>query len=245
MTILKRLLVLFVMSVILLIAAYLFPYPRLVIEQVVFNLLVDNPPVENVADLDAILAEFEVVARKDLPQKYLAETKIADGKYDRLSPAKFYVIHKKDLYRKIAGNTRIRDVFPVDDPARAGWYFSEDELYWGIDKNILYKLLDLRKALNELGYDGDQLRITYGYRHPARNEKVRGASASRHIAGDAVDFVVQDVNQDGSANLADKDIVLKICERELIGNLGGIGLYPGTQVIHIDLRGKRARWDSY
>ena len=41
-----------------------------------------------------------------------------------------------------------------------------------------------------------------------------------------------------------KDIGLKVLE-DLVGDRGGVGLYPGTSTIHIDTRGYRARWKSY
>lgn len=43
----------------------------------------------------------------------------------------------------------------------------------------------------------------------------------------------------------DKQIVLDFLDKEIIGNKGGIGLYPGTKAVHFDVRGHRARWNSY
>jgi uncharacterized protein YcbK (DUF882 family) len=38
---------------------------------------------------------------------------------------------------------------------------------------------------------------------------------------------------------------LDLLENEIIKNDGGIGLYPGTDRVHYDIRGTRARWNSY
>ncbi|WP_052333943.1 D-Ala-D-Ala carboxypeptidase family metallohydrolase [Neolewinella persica] len=196
-------------------------------------------------DINQILSEFPVVNQADLPTDFLLRTRIDAPAFRHLSPRKFFVIRKKDLYRKVTGHLRIHHLFALGAPARKGFYFSDDLLYWGIDPDILHKLLELRLTLENEGYDGEAFSCNYGYRHPALNAAVGGAPYSRHIAGDALDLVIGDVNQDGQTNAADKAIVLNLCERKLIGNRGGIGRYPGTQVVHIDLRGKRARWDSY
>jgi len=34
-------------------------------------------------------------------------------------------------------------------------------------------------------------------------------------------------------------------EKKVIKNEDGLGLYPGTQSVHYDVRGVRARWDSF
>jgi uncharacterized protein YcbK (DUF882 family) len=74
------------------------------------------------------------------------------------------------------------------------------------------------------------------------------ASKSRHLSGDALDFIVFDVNRDGSADHKDVEIVYDILNDDIIGNKGGIGTYKDEkaffyrQMIHIDARGHRARW---
>ena len=80
--------------------------------------------------------------------------------------------------------------------------------------------------------------------------KLSGAAKkSRHLSGDAIDFIVFDVNKDGIANRKDVDIVYKILDEIIIKNNGGIGTYKNEvsfidrQMIHIDCRGYRARWD--
>ena len=79
--------------------------------------------------------------------------------------------------------------------------------------------------------------------------KISGAAKeSRHLVGDAIDFIVFDVNRDGKTNSADVSIVFDILDKDIIGDKGGIGTYKNEssfidrQMIHIDSRGYRARW---
>lgn len=80
--------------------------------------------------------------------------------------------------------------------------------------------------------------IRSGYRCKAHNEKVGGAPASRHLAGDAVDFIVM--------NVPTKK-VYEFCES--LPNANNLGLAikhnPKSEFygfVHLDTRGKKARW---
>jgi uncharacterized protein YcbK (DUF882 family) len=74
------------------------------------------------------------------------------------------------------------------------------------------------------------------------------AKDSRHLIGDAIDFIVFDVNDDGKSGSRDVDIVFSILDKEIIKDKGGIGTYKNErsfidrQMIHIDCRGYKARW---
>lgn len=227
------------------VGCYLFPVPRFEMEQKLYQAFADDESITTQAAVDGVLSEFPVINRADLPADFLLRTEINKLKFRKLSPEKFFVIRKKDLYRKVAGHLRIRHLFAVDQQDRAGFYFSQQPLFWGIDPEILYKVVELRIGLEAQGYHPEAFRCNYGYRHPVLNEAVGGASLSRHIAGDALDLVIDDIDRNGKINAVDKAVVLKLCEQQIIGDLGGIGRYPGTQVVHIDLRGKPARWDDY
>ena len=79
--------------------------------------------------------------------------------------------------------------------------------------------------------------------------KLSGAAKrSRHLIGDAIDFIVFDINRDDKKNSTDVDIVFNILDKEIIKDKGGIGTYKNEksfinrQMIHIDSRGYRARW---
>ena len=104
-------------------------------------------------------------------------------------------------------------------------------------------MLDLKLTLEEQKFDPNGFKVRDGHRHPNYNSKRGGAKLSQHMAGKATDIVIMDINFDGNANQIDKDIVLKLLNKDIIGNKGGIGRYPGSMVIHFDVRGKRARWD--
>jgi hypothetical protein len=49
-----------------------------------------------------------------------------------------------------------------------------------------------------------QISIKHGFRHPAYNHQIGGASKSRHQFGEAIDLLVGDVNGDGRADEDDK-----------------------------------------
>lgn len=74
------------------------------------------------------------------------------------------------------------------------------------------------------------------------------AKDSRHLVGDAIDFIVFDINGDGNSDNKDVDIVFDILDKIIIKDKGGIGTYKGEesfinrQMIHIDCRGYGARW---
>jgi uncharacterized protein YcbK (DUF882 family) len=74
------------------------------------------------------------------------------------------------------------------------------------------------------------------------------AKESRHLVGDAIDFIVFDINGDGKSDSNDVNIVYTILDKHVVKDNGGIGTYKGEksfinrQMIHIDYRGHRARW---
>jgi Peptidase M15 len=74
-------------------------------------------------------------------------------------------------------------------------------------------------------------RITSWYRPSDINREVGGASMSRHIVGDAIDFYC-----DGLSG----DQLYRALDPWWAGGLGRYGEYP--ELCHIDARGYRARW---
>ena len=213
---------------------------------ILHDFLEENPVIERKEEVDAMLNNFESVALKDLDHHYKTVSKIADPAYAKMHQrAKFHLINSCDAYRYIAGNIRIRDVLSRDEFYAASIMDRSKPIYWRIDKRILYKILELRTALAQNGYEKEGFEVRHGYRTPKHNERVGGASKSRHIMGEAVDMVISDVNKDGKYTDEDKQIVLDVLERSVINNQGGIGKYPGTRTVHMDVRGHRARWDDY
>lgn len=87
-----------------------------------------------------------------------------------------------------------------------------------------------------------------GFRTPVYNRRVpRSARDSRHQFGDAADLAI-DADGDGRVTYRDGVLVslqVEQVERDFPQYVGGLGLYGnqnGAPYVHIDVRGKRARW---
>jgi uncharacterized protein YcbK (DUF882 family) len=78
---------------------------------------------------------------------------------------------------------------------------------------------------------GRPFRVTSWYRSPEINERVGGASRSRHMVGDAIDFYC-----DGLTG----NQVYWALHPWWPGGLGRYKRYP--MLVHIDARGRRSRW---
>jgi uncharacterized protein YcbK (DUF882 family) len=92
---------------------------------------------------------------------------------------------------------------------------------------------------------GKPVIINSGYRSPNHNKLAGGAPLSQHLFGKAIDLKIGDINRDGSINQEDKNIAYKILQLDVIANRGGLGFYPNTQILHMDVRGEYARWNNY
>lgn len=206
----------------------------------------NNPTKLDKARIDSILNTFKFVDIDALPEKYKESSGLNDAKYQKLiSNLKFYVVSKKECNLRLLGKHRVKEFICKDARWDKVSYFSDEKLYLGIDKRILYRLLRLKERLKRLGYNQDGFTVKSGHRTPYRNKKIGGASQSRHIVGEALDLKIEDINNDGEYTPKDKKIVLDLCENHIIRNMGGIGLYPNTNIVHIDVRGYRARWNKY
>lgn len=242
----KRLLKLSRWLLLLIPLSYLHWIPRDYIDRSWYDLTHHNSYIANKEQLEALLKTWQRLKANELPKAYLEDTHLSASKFTGIkNNTHYYLLQKKDVYCRVVGNVRIRDLMSRDEYYQGAFLFSADTLYWGIDKRILIRLLDLQDLLEEKGYDRDAFWVRHGHRHPRYNKEVGGAGKSRHLYGDAIDLVIKDINQDGRYTPDDKDIVLDLCEKYIIKNQGGIGRYPWSKTVHIDLRGKRARWDSY
>lgn len=74
--------------------------------------------------------------------------------------------------------------------------------------------------------------INSGYRTPAYNKKVGGATYSQHLYGMAADIVVKGVEPKKVYAYADS----------LLPCTGGVGLYK--TFVHVDVRKAKSRWDG-
>jgi uncharacterized protein YcbK (DUF882 family) len=72
--------------------------------------------------------------------------------------------------------------------------------------------------------------INSGYRCPAHNRAVGGASGSQHLHGRAADITIQGLNIQAQR---------AICEKYFAD--GGVGY--GKTFTHVDVRGSKARWN--
>jgi hypothetical protein len=135
--------------------------------------------------------------------------------------------------------------------------------YVALDRRLIDKLELTIQELSREGRSVGGLVVMSGFRTPDYNAfggDVGGRSAiSRHLYGDAADVYpddagrgsIADLNGDGRRDIRDARILAGAAEAvearhpELVG---GIGIYPGNgshgPFVHIDARGKRARWNG-
>jgi hypothetical protein len=133
--------------------------------------------------------------------------------------------------------------------------------YVALDRRLVDKLELTIAELSRQGHEVPGLFVMSGFRTPEYNESAGDTSGrstvSRHLYGDAADVYpdsrgagwIDDLNRDGRRDLADARVLAAAAEAveqrhpELTG---GIGVYPGTgghgPFVHIDARGRRARW---
>ena len=84
---------------------------------------------------------------------------------------------------------------------------------------------------------GVKIIVNSGYRCPKHNAAEGGAKNSQHVLGNAADVVVE-----GLSVLEMYELALGV---DAFRN-GGIGVYPRHgNFIHVDVRGKFARWEGH
>lgn len=93
----------------------------------------------------------------------------------------------------------------------------------------------MKKFIDDLAEAGivDALEVRSGYRDPERNRRAGGARYSRHIQGDAIDLDVSGMTDEQKA---------AVLEAAIAKGAKGIGVYPGGNSLHIDLRETPATW---
>lgn len=214
--------------------------------QINFELFQENDTVDEIDELTEILDGFETIPFEALSIDFKKETGSNSLPFaNSLKQYEYYLVPADQLYRRLVGNIRLKQFVSRDDSYRRLIMGHRSQLPVLLDVSVLQKLIELRQELRLLGYDPDAFCVKEGHRNPIHNAAVGGASRSRHIYGEAVDILVKDINSDGRKDDLDKEIVLQLLESQIIGDEGGIGRYPGTMIVHLDVRGYRARWDSY
>jgi hypothetical protein len=156
--------------------------------------------------------------------------------------------------------TRVSEHFTL------GQFITKDQFdvwpkYVVLERRLLDKLELMIEELSRRGHPVSGLFVMSGFRTPLYNEaggETAGRSAvSRHLYGDAADVypddkrrgMMDDLNHDGRVDLKDARLLAAAAdavEEKHPELTGGIGVYPATRehgpFVHIDARGKRARW---
>ncbi|MEO8579129.1 MAG: D-Ala-D-Ala carboxypeptidase family metallohydrolase [Gemmatimonadales bacterium] len=147
---------------------------------------------------------------------------------------------------------------PITRHLKVGDFLNHDQVgVWPSYAAVNPKLLDkLELVIQEIArWHGDKavadmdIDVHSGFRAPEHNRRVRrAASDSQHQYGDAADVAI-DANGDGRITAIDSRMVglaVEIVELKHPDLVGGLGIYTSghssTNYVHIDVRGKRARW---
>ena len=199
---------------------------------------------------------FVMIPYDSLDKKgYLRGVKI--GKYPRpieqfpnfTKPRGFIIVTPDNLDTPVSPRYTLRDFAP-----RSLEGFPK---YTVLREELLIKLELLTDLVKARGFKFDRFDVFSGYRPPAMNRRVRYGRNSAHIYGGAADIIVDgngdgrldDLNHDGQSNRKDAKLLAAYAE-ELEAKhpelTGGIGWYSRTRsrgaFVHVDVRGKRARW---
>jgi len=153
----------------------------------------------------------------------------------------------------------------VSQRFRLGWFLTHDQKdvwpkYALVRPELLDKLELLGDALHAAG-KSDRLTVMSGFRTPQYNAPGVGAGGrvedSRHLYGDAADVYVDadgdslmdDLDGDGAVTIGDAQWLAALCDTIEAAHpelLGGVGVYKAAEdhgpFVHVDVRGKRARW---
>jgi hypothetical protein len=161
-------------------------------------------------------------------------------------PEGFLEIHEADVDLPITKHLKVGDFVNHD---QAGVWPS----YAAVNPKLLDKL---ELVIQEIArWHGDKavadidIDVHSGFRAPEHNRRVRrAASDSQHQYGDAADVAI-DANGDGKITAIDSRMVglaVEIVELKHPELVGGLGIYTtghsSTNYVHIDVRGRRARW---
>ena len=130
-----------------------------------------------------------------------------------------------------------RSSFYLSNSIIPGGHFTWEEATHGgsripVDRNVVYGIIRIARVMEEVRdrLGGRPITINSWYRDPVTNRRVGGASRSRHLVGDAVDFVAPGIHP--------YDVYDRL--NRWWGSRGGLA--SATVFTHIDTRGYYARW---
>lgn len=100
--------------------------------------------------------------------------------------------------------------------------------YLRMAPELIASLQELRDAI------GRTVSVTSGYRSPAYNRSIGGATKSQHMTGRAADIT--------AAGIAPRDLAKEVLK--IFGSDIGLGVYQGSRLnfVHVDIRGQAVRW---
>ena len=164
------------------------------------------------------------------------------------APEGFIEVGPNDVDLPVTTHLRVSDFLTHD--GQSSW-----PRYVALEPKLLDKLeLVIAQVRRMQGRDSSNseslaLDVHSGFRTPMHNRGVkRSARDSRHQYGDAADVAI-DANFDGRFTVADSRLValaVEMVEQDHPELRGGMGVYTSrrysTPYVHIDARGKRARW---
>lgn len=110
----------------------------------------------------------------------------------------------------------------------------------------------LKDTLTKRRYKNKLLVVStkrFRWHNDLQTKFTNAAKKSKHLSGEAIDFIVFDINSDGKSDSLDINIVVSILDKSILGNRGGLGTYKtdkgflNQQMVHIDSRGYKARWN--
>ncbi len=147
---------------------------------------------------------------------------------------------------------------PISKHLKVGDFLNHDQQgVWPSYAAVNPKLLDkLELVIQEIArWHGDravadiEIDVHSGFRAPEHNRRIqRAVQDSQHQYGDAADVAI-DANGDGKITAIDSRMVglaVEIVELKHPELVGGLGIYTSghssTNYVHIDVRGRRARW---
>ncbi|MEJ7760327.1 MAG: D-Ala-D-Ala carboxypeptidase family metallohydrolase [Gemmatimonadaceae bacterium] len=161
-------------------------------------------------------------------------------------PEGFLEIRERDVNLPISKHLKVSDFLNHDDQKM--W-----PRYAAINPKLLDKIELVVSEITRWHGAGGRTRLSIdvksGFRAPDHNARVkRAARDSQHQYGDAADVAI-DANGDGKYSAMDSRMIglaVEIVELKHPELVGGLGIYTSghsrTTYVHIDARGKRARW---
>ncbi|MCB9234961.1 MAG: DUF882 domain-containing protein [Bacteroidia bacterium] len=203
--------------------------------------------------MEQVLSQLETISFANLDTAYIRKSNSKGDFKSMLQGKTYYNVKGEEVLLFLVDDFRLFEFMAKDEAFTANKKHLLQNLpqesapgqYLLLNRRLPQKLLELMQELEKAGYNPHGFTINSCYRHPVLNLQMGSASRSRHIAGEAIDLHIRDINQDGQITQDDKTIVLDLLNKTIIKQTGGIGRYPGTMTVHFDVRGYGARWDSY